>query len=180
MGERRADDQKEQQSPNVDHDPSSSHNPTSLMTLTISYRSGHRPGVFSPWPSFWVGVRATSIVVVKDTTKEVTIENLFSRDVLFFASPVYLHLTPSALSARVLGVGCWAGGVAKPNTQHPTPKTLLGNALGHEGQDHRCRALGPARTEGATTNAAGRPFANDCGSYEIVALRSAALDSPPN
>src|SRR6266508_4042107 len=35
----------------------------------------------------------------------------------------------SALSARVLGVGCWAGGVAKPNTQHPTPKTLLGNAL---------------------------------------------------
>ncbi len=37
---------------------------------------------------------------------------------------------PSALSARVLGVGCWAGGVAKPNTQHPTPKTLLGNALG--------------------------------------------------
>ncbi len=41
-----------------------------------------------------------------------------------------VDLAPSALSARVLGVGCWAGGVAKPNTQHPTPKTLLGNALG--------------------------------------------------
>jgi len=30
----------------------------------------------------------------------------------------------------VLGVGCQAGGVAKPNTQHPRPKTLLGTALG--------------------------------------------------
>src|SRR6266542_4735276 len=46
----------------------------------------------------------------------------------------YAGPAPSALSARVLGVGCWAGGVAKPNTQHPTPKTLLGNALAEPGK----------------------------------------------
>src|SRR5689334_879141 len=57
---------------------------------------------------------------------------------------------PSALSARVLGVGCWGFGTTKPITRYPSPNTLLGIALGFGGPmiaSLKLFALGQPRLE---------------------------------
>ena len=63
-----------------------------------------------------------------DHFKFVMSRGLGTRDWGLGAGAIVLPV-PGALSAQVLGVRGRVAGVAKPNTQHPTPKTLLGNAL---------------------------------------------------